>query len=221
MKQFKSKTNMKALKATLVLTLSLIGFGCAQVSTEVDKSKVGVNTAGLVQQEQLLPTLVFIRPNAPALSTYTRFVLEPVKADNDNENIKSLNKQDVAAMQTYLADVLKKSLVDGGYQVVSRNAKDALILEFTIRDMKLPSAGTNVSMLVVPGLSTSVGEVTLEVTFTDSNSQQLNAVVVESSRGSYMFNNNPLTTTSDIKDAFDNFAEGFRRSLDTAHGKNP
>ena len=114
---------------------------------------------------------------------------------------------------------MKDELQSGGYEVVSSSAPNSLQIQFTIKDMKLPTAAGNVSMLVVPGLSTSVGEVTLEATFTDSNTKQLNAVVIESTRGSYMFNGNPLTTTSDVKEAFDNWAEGFRQSLDAAHGK--
>jgi hypothetical protein len=85
--------------------------------------------------------------------------------------------------------------------------------------MKIPTAATNVSLLVVPGLSTSVGEVTIEATFADSLTEQVNAVVLESSRGSYMFNGNPLSTTSDVKTAFDNWAVGFTNALNVAHGK--
>jgi hypothetical protein len=216
----KIKSNYKILRSTTVLACAIAGFGCAQVSTEVDTSKVSVNTSGLVQQTNLLPTLVYIRPNAPTLAEYTKFVIEPVSIDSANANIRALDQQDVADMQAYLTEVMTTALTDGGYKLVSRNESDALIIKFTIKDMKLPNAGTNVSMLVVPGLSTSVGEVTLEATFTDSNSQKLNAVVVESSRGSYMFNNNPLTTTSDVKDAFKSWAEGFRKSLDAAHSKS-
>jgi len=42
---------------------------------------------------------------------------------------------------------------------------------------------------------------------------------MESSRGSYMFNANPLTTTSDIEAAFDNWATGFTSAVNKAHGK--
>jgi hypothetical protein len=92
-------------------------------------------------------------------------------------------------------------------------------MTFTIRDLKAPTAATNVSLLLVPGLSTSVGEVTVEAVFKDSLTDQINAVVLESSRGSYVFNSNPLSTWSDVEVAFDNWAEGFSNAVDKAHGK--
>lgn len=75
------------------------------------------------------------------------------------------------------------------------------------------------SLLFVPSLSTSLGEVTVEATFTDAASGTINAVVIENSRGSYMFNPNPLITLSDVEAAFDNWAAGFIQALNKAQNK--
>jgi|GEM_PF-2538054 len=209
-------SKLKLLSFTLV-AFTLIG--CAQVSNTVERSQLTVVIDGLEQKKEFLPTLVFIRPSAPTLGQYTKFIMEPIAFNLDNPNIKEVSREDLLEMQTYLEQVMSESLAGGGYKIVTEPSEGTLIISFTITDMKLPTAATNVSMLVVPGLSTSVGEVTVEATFTDSITEQLNAVVLESSRGSYMFNGNPLSTTSDVREAFDNWANGFRRALDEAHGK--
>jgi len=111
------------------------------------------------------------------------------------------------------------SLTNAGYQVVTRTAENTLRMSFKISDLKAPTAATNVSMLLVPGLSTSVGEATVEATFTDAASGIINGVVLENSRGSNMFNPNPLTTLSDVEAAFDQWAAGFTNAVNTAHKK--
>lgn len=213
---FNNNNNPRVLVAIL---FAFLFSGCAQVSQTVEPTQLKTDILGLEQQKEFLPTLVYIRANAPTLAKYTKFILEPIAIDVDNPNIKEVSMDDLLEMQQYLERVMADSLMSGGYEIVTEASDETLIIGFTITDMKIPTAATNVSMLVVPGLSTSVGEVTVEASFTDSVTEQLNAVVVENSRGSYMFNGNPLTTSSDVKEAFDNWASGFRTALDKAHNK--
>jgi hypothetical protein len=212
--------NAELIKSVIILLVSsIVMVGCAQVSQVAEPADLTVDVLGFEQQKEELPTLVYIRPGAPTLEKYTKFIMEPIAINTDNQNLKEASMEDVVEMQAYLENAMRESLESGGYQLVSEVGEETLIIGFTIIDMQMPTSATNVSMLVVPGLSTSVGEVTVEATFTDSITDQLNAVVLESSRGSYMFNGNPLTTSSDIKAAFDNWATGFRAALDVAHGK--
>lgn len=201
------------------ITLMLFLNGCAQVGQEISTSEISTNISGLVLDESKKPTLVYIRPEAPTLADYTKFIIDPILIDYSDPNINDISSEEMVQMQQYFSQVMSKELVDAGYQVVTRSAPNTLRVTFKISDLKAPTAATNVSMLLVPGLSTSVGEVTIEAVFREALSNQVNAVVMESSRGSYMFNANPLTTTSDIEAAFDNWATGFTSAVNKAHGK--
>ena len=202
----------------LVASLVLLG-ACAQVSKQAEPAELTVSVEGLELREQFLPTLVYTRDGAPGLEQYTKFIIEPIAFNDDNPNIKEVSIEDLTEMQAYLENAMSQELSKHGYELVTDASDETMIIGFTITDMQIPTAATNVSILVVPGLSTSVGEVTVEAVFTDSISEQVNAVVLESSRGSYMFNGNPLSTTSDIKASFDNWATGFANALDEAHKK--
>ena len=217
-KTMKLSTKIGRFSILGALSLTLLA-ACAQVSNTVDPSQLSMDVAGLELQDKFLPTHVYTRPGAPGLEQYTKFIMEPIAINNTSDNIKEVSMQDMLEMQGYLEEVMARELTASGYELVTEPSADAMVIGFTIADMKIPTAATNVSLLVVPGLSTSVGEVTIEATFADSLTEQVNAVVLESSRGSYMFNGNPLSTTSDVKTAFDNWAVGFTNALNVAHGK--
>ena len=193
--------------------------GCAQVSSKVDSAQLSVDVDGMTLQSEYLPTLVYVRPNAPTLENYTQFMMMPIAINDANPNIKAVSAENLTEMQQYFESVMATELNKSGYQLVTEASKETMIIAFIITDMKIPTETTNVSMLVVSGLSTSVGEVTVEAIFSDSMNNQVNAAVLESSRGSYMFNGNPLSTTSDVKAAFDNWASGFTNAPNVVHGK--
>jgi hypothetical protein len=201
------------------MSLLLLG-ACAQVSKQAEPAELTVSVEGLELRENFLPALVYTRDGAPGLEQYTKFIIEPIAFNDDNPNLKEVSIEDLTEMQSYLENAMSQELSKHGYELVTEASDDTMIIGFTITDMQIPTAATNVSLLVVPGLSTSVGEVTVEAVFTDSTSEQVNAVVLESSRGSYMFNGNPLSTSSDIKAAFDNWAIGFTNALNEAHALN-
>jgi hypothetical protein len=208
------------LLVSTILAASLILLGaCAQVSKQAEPAELTVDIDGLELREQFLPTLVYTRDGAPGLEQYTKFIIGPIAFNDDNPNLKEVSIEDLTEMQIYLENAMSQELSKHGYELVTDASDDAMIIDFTIIDMQIPTAATNVSLLVVPGLSTSVGEVTVEAVFTDSTSEQIIAIVLESSRGSYMFNSNPLSTTSDIRTAFDNWASGFTSALNEAHNK--
>jgi hypothetical protein len=213
--------NIRKLRQNIIISLisGVFLVSCAQVKNTVEPAQLTVNVDGLVLQEEFLPTLVYTRPKALGLDAYNKFILEPISFDHNNPNIKEVSMSDLIEMQRYLETVMSSELEKSGYKLVENASPGTMTIGFTISDMKIPTAATNVSLLVVPGLSTSVGEVTVEAVFSDSLSEQINAVVLESSRGSYMFNGNPLSTTSDVKAAFDNWAKGFVQALNDAHGK--
>jgi hypothetical protein len=206
-------------KSIITLLTLVIVTGCAQVSKEVDSSAIATNVSGLVLDASHKPTLIYKRANAPTLAKYSSFIIDPILVDYKDPDMKEIAVEDIAEMQDYFHKVMSEELTNAGYKVVTRSAENTLRISFLISDLKVPTAATNVSVFLVPGLQTSVGEVTVEAVFKDSLSNAINAVVVESSRGSYMFNKKPWSTWSDVESAFDNWAVGFREAVDSAHGK--
>lgn len=212
-----SNKNKVITLASITLTIALTG--CAQVSQEISTAKVSTSIAGLTLDESKKPTIVYIRSGAPTLADYNKFIVDPIIIDYNDPRISDIYSEEMMHIQEYFSLAMSKELIKAGYQVVTRSAPDTLRVTFKLSDLKAPTAATNVSMLLVPGLSMSVGEVTIEAIFREVMSNQINAVVMESSRGSYMFNSNPLTTTSDIETAFDNWASGFTDAVKKAHSK--
>lgn len=210
---FEKKVLLVVSTATLLIT------SCAQVSQVANPEHISVDVSGLTLDSSQAPSTVYMRAGAPTLADYNKFILDPLSIDYNDPKMKDISTEEVKSIRDYFNQVMTQELINGGYKIVTRSNPDTLRMTFAIRDLKAPTASTNVSMLLVPGLSTSVGEVTIEAVFRESTTNKINAVVLENSRGSYMFNPNPLTTWSDVEVAFDNWAKGFRKALDTAHGK--
>lgn len=206
-------------KSVITLLTLVVVSGCAQVSKEVSHSAVATNVSGLVLDSSQKPSLVYKRVGAPTLAEYKRFIIDPIVIDYKDPAMKDIPAEDIAEMQAYFHKVMSEELTEAGYKVVTRSTENTLRISFIISDLKVPTAATNVSVFLVPGLQTSVGEVTVEAVFKDAFSNTINAVVVESSRGSYMFNKKPWSTWADVESAFDNWAVGFREAVDNAHSK--
>lgn len=215
---FKFNT-LKSSAVIIATTSMLLISSCAQVSQVANPTHISADLSGLTLDPSQAPSTVYKREGAPTLANYKKFILDPLTIDYSDPNMKDISAEDITYMQDYFQKIVTHELTEGGYKLVTRSAPDVLRMTFSIKDLKAPTAATNVSMLLVPGLSTSVGEVTIQAIFKDSASNQINAVVLENSRGSYMFNPNPLTTYSDIETAFDNWAKGLRKALDEAHSK--
>ncbi|MDW7550403.1 DUF3313 domain-containing protein [Pseudoalteromonas peptidolytica] len=184
---------------------------------EVHNADVLANLSGLKQDKSHEPVLVYIRPGAPKLDNYRKFIIDPVKVNYGDEGIKEFSAEELTYLQNYFHNAMRSALEDAGYEVVTKNGKGVLRVSFTLTDLKAPQSVTNLSILLVPGLSTSVGAVTIEAEFRDAHSNSLNAVVVESSQGSYLFNQKPWSSMGDIESAFDHWAEGFSESVKKAH----
>jgi hypothetical protein len=208
---------LKTTKFLVVFTLTIFITSCAQVSQVADPKTISVNLSGLTLDPSQAPTIVYKREGATTLANYKKFILDPLSIDYKDPKLKDISSSEIKHIQNYFTEIITQELVNGGYKLVTRSAPDVLRMTFSIKELKAPSASTNVSMLLIPGLSTSVGEVTIQAVFTESHTNIINAVVLESSRGSYMFNANPLTTVSDVEVAFDNWAKGLRKAIDKAH----
>ncbi|WP_375748987.1 DUF3313 domain-containing protein [Vibrio sp. HN007] len=207
-----SINKMKILFAALLVS---VVSGCANVSQDISSGSSSVSLKGLTQDKSKMPTLVYERKGAKPLSEYNSFIIDPIKVDYDGE----LSQEDLAELQQYFQKAMTDELTEAGYEVRTTPTPDTLRVSFRIFDIKTPTALVNVTSLVVPGTSATVGEVSIEAVFSNAEMNQVDAVILEHSRGSYLFNANPYSNIDDIEYAFDNWARGFTRAVNTAKGK--
>lgn len=204
----------------LAVVLVLFVSSCAQVSKAPNEDLISADLSDLVLDPSQKPSTVFIRKNnTSSLADYNKFIIDPLVIDKNLIEAKGVSAEDALFIQNYFTQTMTSELNASGYEITSEPGESVLRMTFSIKDLSTPTAATNVSMLFVPGLSTSVGEVTIQAVFKESTTNQVNAVVLESSRGSYLFNSNPLSTMSDVEVALDNWAKGIRKALDKAHAK--
>lgn len=212
----------------IMLTVSLALAACAPKSKTVDSSAVTADVSELVLDESEAPALIYKRPGAPTLADYNRFIIDPVRVDYSDPDIEEFNPEDIAQLQQYFQNALIKELQDGGYEIGTRSQADTLRISLTILGLKASSSGgaANVGAIVagaavgLPGIvALSVGEVTVEGVFREALTNRIDAVAVDRSQGSRVFNNKPWSTWADVEGAADKWAEGIRESVDQAHGR--
>ena len=122
-------------------------------------------------------------------------------------------------MQQYLLDAMTKELSDAGYVVGTKSEAGKLRISFALQGLGAPSAGPNVTALVVP-IAARVGEVTVEAVFRHALTNRVEAVAVTRARGSRWLNSSPWSTWADVRKFCDGWAKGFRESVDAAHASN-
>ncbi len=186
------------------------------------------DTSGLELDESQLPTLVYIRPGAPLFAAYNRFIIDPVRIDYRDPDMKELEPEDSAQLEQRFRDAVIEELRDGGYEVGTRSQAGTMRISFTITGLKAWGGGgaTNVGTIAggaAVGLPVifvlSVGEVTIEGVFRDALTNRIDAVAVDRSAGSRVLNPSPWSTWSDVEATFDIWAKGIREAVDEAHGK--
>lgn len=205
-------------RMAILATLPAVLVACAPSGQTVDRSAITSDLTGLKQDYTSAPTTIYLRPSAPGLGTYNRFIIDPVRIDYRDPKIKDLGPKDVARMQSYLQNAMITELRKGGYTVGTRTEAKTMRISFTVSGLRAPSAAANVSALFAP-IALSVGEVTVEGVFREALSNRIDAVVIEKSKGSRVLNPKPWSTWADVESAFDGWAEGFREAVDKAHGR--
>ncbi len=212
---------------TLVLTATLALAACAPKSKTVGSTAVTADVSGLVLDRSQAPTLLYKRPGAPTLADYDRFIIDPVRVDYSDPNIEELDPEDVAQIQQYFQNALINELRDAGYQIGTRSEAGTMRISLTILGLEASNAGgaANVAAMAA-GAATglpvifaiSVGEVTVEGIFREALTNRIDAVAVDRSQGSRIFNNKPWSTWADVEGAADKWAEGIRAAVEQAHG---
>lgn len=220
--------NVKVDSIILMLTCLLTLAACAPKSASVDSSVVTAEVSGLVLDESQAPTLVYKRPGVPTLAEYDRFIVDPVRVDYSASDIEEFAPEDLAQLQQYFQNALIEELQEGGYEVGTGSEAGTLRISLTILGLEASSAGgaANVGAIAagaalgVPGvIAISVGEVTVEGVFREALTNRIDAVVVDRTQGSRIFNNKPWSTWADVEGAAYKWAEGIRAAVDEAHDR--
>ena len=218
----------RAGSSMLLLILLTSLNACGPSSKSIDGYSMPKHLSGLELDKSEAPTLVYKRPGAPTLAAYNRFIIDPVTIDYSDPEMKELDPEQLGKMQQYFRNAIIKELREGGYKVGTRSEANTLRISLRISNLKAWGGGgaANVAgiaagiALQVPMIfAISVGEVTVEGIFREAQSNRIDAVVVDHSKGSRVFKKNPWSTWDDVEGTFDNWAEGIREAIDKAHGR--
>jgi len=196
--------------AATILTLT----ACSTVNKPIKNHVSSYDLSKLKQDESKLPSIVYANSSSPSLSSYKQFIIDPVAVNKSAPSIKKLDPNTVADMQQYLHESVAAELRAAGHSIVATADKDTLRISFTISDLKIPSAALNLSNIIIP-VSASVGDVTVETVFRESQGDRINTIVITRAAGARILNKSPWSTKADIKSAFDKWAKDIRDALIT------
>ncbi len=212
----------------LLLIVLLALTGCGPTAKMVKDDAIIADISGLELDESQAPALIYRRPGAPTLAAYNRFIIDPVQIHYNDPNMKELDPEKLAEMQKYFQTAMIEELREAGYEVGTRSQANTMRISLTISGLKAWSGGgaANIAAMAAPAamgvpqvVAVSVGEVTVEGVFRESLSNRIDGVAVERTRGSRLFNDSPWSTWADVRSTFDNWAKGFRKAVDEAHGR--
>ena len=209
--------------------LMLVLAACGPGAVVYDDHQYTVDVTGLERDDSAAPTIIYRRPDAPRLNAYNRFIIDPVKITSDDPALEDMAEEDVQRMQTYLREAVIRELRNGGYEVGTTPQAGTMRISFTLSGLKASKSGGAVNAATMAagiaiGLpigiySINVGEVTVEGVFRDALTNQIDAVAVAHSEGSKVFNKEFWSTWADVEETFDDWAEGFRKTVEEAHGR--
>ncbi len=202
----------------IVTIIAMLGLSaCGSSSKQVERHALTTNISGLVHDKSVEPTILYKRPNAPDLSSYNSFIVDPVRISYRDREIQKIPSEDLYRMQRYFRNKVSNELIEAGYKVVNQAEKDAMRISFTLSGIKAPNALPNVVGAIAP-VAISVGEVTVEATFSEVETNRIDAVVIDRSQGSRVLNKSPWSTWSDIENAFNIWAKGIAHAVKQSHG---
>ncbi len=203
---------------TLMLIALVFAAGCATKSLPIEGYTPTVDISDLVRDDSEAPTIVYRRSGAPDLGDFDRFIIDPVQLYYDDPDMAELSPEQIAKLRQHFLDAMTRELTDAGYTVGTKSEAGKLRISFALSGLKAPSAGPNVTAVVIP-IAARVGEVTVEAVFRDALTNQVHAVAVTRALGSRWLNPSPWSTWADVQKFCDGWAKGFRESVDAAHGR--
>ena len=214
------------IAALLVLCAAALS-GCTTTQNQVTEWD------GLVRRPVSRMDAVFVLPDAD-ITGYTSVMLDPVQVsfardwdpNRGRRNPASrLNANDIAAIQSGLADMLRESfraqLEAGGYTIVDQPGPDTLRVTAAIVDLNVTAPDTMTAGRTRT-YTTNSGQMTLVAELRDSVTGDLLARAVDTQRGrntgAMQFTNN-VTNTADARRAMGVWANALRQGLDEMYGR--
>ena len=214
------KSKLAAHSIALICGMALLS-GCGSQSRRVGSYTPVFSTAGLEQDRSELPSLVYLRPGAPGFDAYKRFIVDPVRVVYDEEP-KGGDPKNLASLKTYFQEQLKGELRKSGYTIVTAPGPKTLRISPAISNVTIPGGAANaanIGLMALAPITPSVGGVTVETAFIESETDRIDAVAVDRSEGSRVLNASAWSTEADVKSAFRQWARGIRKAVDEAHGR--
>lgn len=197
-----------------ILTVS----GCGSTSKTVEDHRMITDISGLVSDNDMGKTVLFVRPGVPTLADYNSFIIDRVRVDYSDPDLEKLDQNDLARVQRYFHERVVSELTDGGYKIVTKPGAGIMRISFTLSGIKVPNATANLVGILAP-IALSVGEVTVEAAFRQSVLNRVDAVAVSRGQGSRVLNGKPWSTWADVESVFDDWAKGIRKAVDEGHGR--
>lgn len=210
--------NTKVLITIIASVIIGLLSACGAQNKSVSQHNMTNDISGLVQDVSVEPTILYIRPNVPTLADYNSFIIDPVKVDYSDQNMRDLDAEDLTKVKEYFRNKVASELSDSGYQIATQPGNGTMRISFTLSGIKVPNASANIIGILAP-IALSVGEVTVEAAFSESVSNRIDAVAINRSQGSRVLNATAWSTWADVESAFDVWAKGIREGVDEAHGK--
>lgn len=201
-----------------ILVMLLALSACGTVNKQVKDHAFTTDISSLVLDKSAAPTLVYRRPDAPTFAAYNNFIIDPVEINYRDPSMEKIKDEDLEKMQMYFRNAVSNELKNSGYKVTNQSSGKTMRISFVLSGIKAPNAAANIVGVLAP-IALSVGEVTVEATFSDAMTNRIDAVAVNRAQGSRVLNATPWSTWSDIESSFDVWAKGVREAIDKAHGR--
>lgn len=206
----------KLLSSIVISGFILAISSCASVSEKVVNHNLKTDVTDLELDKTAEPTILYRRKDAPSLGAYNSFIIDPVAVDYQDPTVNKIAAEDLARIQKYFQKSVSDELKKSGYTVTDQPGDETMRISFILSGIKAPSAKANVVAAILP-IAISVGEVTVEATFSESRSSRVDYVAVSQGRGSRVLNMTPWSTWADVESTFDGWAEGIAEAVNQAH----
>lgn len=211
----------KILQSVMLLCGAAVLAGCGAQSRRIGDYTSTFSLDGLEQDRSELPVLIYVRPGAPGLGAYDRFIVDPIRVIYDDQKATPDSAR-VSALAGYFKDQLEGELKKSGYTVTGSPGPGTLRISTVISNVKVTGAvsnAANVATNLVAPITPAVGGVTVEAAFLQSKPERIDGVAIERSSGSRILNATVWSTEADVRSAFKQWAVGIRKSVDKAHGR--
>jgi hypothetical protein len=199
--------SINLLRSSILVLVVTVLSACGAVETKVENHLFKTDISGLELDKSAEPTVLYRRKNAPDITTYNSFIVDPVTIDYRDPDMKEIAPEDLEKMQNYFQERVSTKLKEAGYTITDHPGAGTMRISFILSGIAAPSAGANVVGVLLP-VAVNVGKVTVEAAFRESKSNRVDAVAIGQARGSRVLNPAPWSTWADVESIFDRWAEG-------------